>query len=301
MNLVKDYEAKGRVKLRGGQCEGRVEVTNANVPVNTFIPSKGKGAEYAARYRAEEEKAYKEMVEMSATQGAARFDVTGGELSHMEQLEELTSIGTVPNVRELHVEELTQVYSRYNFEPINQTNDHLKNIFDQREKIVNLIASNQVCIIKGPTGCGKSTQIPQFIMDAYANKKEHCNIIVTQPRRIAAINIAQRVCQERNWGEVGRFVGYQVGLDRKAGDDTRLLYCTTGVLLEKLIHSKTMNDYTHVILDEVHEREEDMDFLMLVVKRFLRTNSRNVKVSRIFSQNSLIPIIMILKSLLMNL
>lgn len=70
----------------------------------------------------------------------------------------------------------------------------------------------------------------------------------------------------------------QVALDKKAGEHTRLLYCTTGVLLEKLISMKEMNDYTHIILDEVHEREVDMDFAMLIIKDFLRNNSPNVKV-----------------------
>lgn len=72
-----------------------------------------------------------------------------------------------------------------------------------------MIETNQVCIIKGPTGCGKSTQIPQFILDAYVRKQAHCNIVVTQPRRIAAITISQHVCEQRSW-EVGDLVGYQV-------------------------------------------------------------------------------------------
>ncbi|KAG8273782.1 ATP-dependent RNA helicase tdrd9 [Homalodisca vitripennis] len=142
--------------------------------------------------------------------------------------------------------------------------------------ILSMIELNQVCIIKGPTGCGKSTQIPQFILDSHVERGSHCNIIVTQPRRIAAIAIAQHVCEERKW-EVGGLVGYQVGLDRTVSDDTRLLYCTTGVLLEKIISAKHLNDYTHILLDEVHEREEDMDFALLIVKRLLRINSPNVK------------------------
>jgi len=71
---------------------------------------------------------------------------------------------------------------------------------------------------------------------------------------------------------------FQIGLDVKTDPDTRLLFCTTGVLLEKLISSKDMNKFTHVILDEVHERTQDMDFLMLLVRKLLRSNSKNVKV-----------------------
>lgn len=102
-------------------------------------------------------------------------------------------------------------------------------------------------------------------------------VLVTQPRRIAAISIAKRVSQERDW-PIGGLIGYQIGLVNHSGKDTRLTYCTTGVLLHKLINSKNMLDYTHVILDEVHERDQDMDFLILVVRKLLRTNSRSVKV-----------------------
>lgn len=107
--------------------------------------------------------------------------------------------------------------------------------------------------------------------------KECFYLTVTSPRRIAAMSIAKRVCQEREWN-VGTIVGYQMGLVKNISSDTRITYCTTGVLLHKLINKKHMLDYTHVILDEVHERDEDMDFLMLVVKKLLRLNSSNVKV-----------------------
>lgn len=69
-----------------------------------------------------------------------------------------------------------------------------------------------------------------------------------------------------------------MGLINHTSRDTRLTYCTTGVLLHKLINSKNMLEYTHVILDEVHERDQDMDFLLLVVRKLLHTNSRSVKV-----------------------
>lgn len=64
-------------------------------------------------------------------------------------------------------------------------------------------------IIQGPTGSGKTTQVPQFILDHYAGESRYCNIAVTQPRKIAAVSIAQRVCDERGW-ELGTVCGYQV-------------------------------------------------------------------------------------------
>lgn len=70
-----------------------------------------------------------------------------------------------------------------------------------------------IILIQGPTGCGKTTQVPQFIMGHCRSTKIPCNIVVTQPRRIAAINIAQRVCEERGWA-LGTVCGYQVWLNK---------------------------------------------------------------------------------------
>ena len=66
-------------------------------------------------------------------------------------------------------------------------------------------------MIQGETGSGKTTQVAQFILDHYAANNRYCNIVVTQPRRIAAISIARRVCAERGW-QLGRICGYQVSI-----------------------------------------------------------------------------------------
>lgn len=73
----------------------------------------------------------------------------------------------------------------------------------------------------------------------------------------------------------------QIGLDNKTSPDTRLTFCTTAVLREKLVRERNMLAYTHVIIDEVHERDLETDFIMLIVRKLLRTNSRTVKVIHI--------------------
>ncbi|XP_014473196.1 PREDICTED: putative ATP-dependent RNA helicase TDRD9 isoform X2 [Dinoponera quadriceps] len=167
-----------------------------------------------------------------------------------------------------------RIYKTYNFAYRPENNLPILSI---REKIVSMISSNSVIIIRGSTGCGKTTQVPQLILDNEFQNNRNCNIIVTQPRRIATLSIAKRVSQERDW-PVGTIVGYQMGLIKHVCEDTRITYCTTGVLLHKLINKRHMLDYTHIILDEVHERDENMDFLLLVVRKLLRTNSMMVKV-----------------------
>lgn len=107
-------------------------------------------------------------------------------------------------------------------------------------------------IFIGATGSGKTTQVPQYILDYHREQKKYCNILVTQPRRIAAQSIAKRVSDERKW-PLGNLVGYQVGRDKKVTEDTRITYVTTGVLRQKLIMNKSMNEYTHIILDEVRK------------------------------------------------
>ncbi|NWZ57145.1 TDRD9 helicase, partial [Haliaeetus albicilla] len=150
-------------------------------------------------------------------------------------------------------------------------------IAKHREEIVSLIQSNSVVIVQGATGSGKSTQIPQYILDYCIQQSIYCNIAVTQPRKICASSIARWISKERSW-TLGGFVGYQVSLENVSTKETRLLYMTTGVLLEKVVGAKSLAEFTHIFIDEVHERTEEMDFLLLVIRKLLRTNSQSVKV-----------------------
>lgn len=139
------------------------------------------------------------------------------------------------------------LYERYSF--ATDLNPHLP-VTERREDVIRTIESNQVTIIQGATGSGKSTLVPQYILEHYASQLRHCNIICTQPRRIAARSIAGYVAKCRNW-KLDTLIGYQIYNDKSTSDDTRLTFVTTGVLLEKLVSMKNMNEYTHVILDEV--------------------------------------------------
>jgi ATP-dependent RNA helicase DHX36 len=109
---------------------------------------------------------------------------------------------------------------------------------------------------------GKSTQVPQFLLDANPD----CYICVTQPRRIAAISIADRVAAEQ---ADGTLIAHQVRLENNVTADTQLVFCTPGVLLRKLQSSPRLNEYTHIILDEVHERDRYQEFLLIILRDLL--------------------------------
>ncbi|KAK7363934.1 hypothetical protein VNO77_06099 [Canavalia gladiata] len=150
-----------------------------------------------------------------------------------------------------------------------------------------LLKEHDVIVVCGETGSGKTTQVPQFILDDAIESGHggHCNIICTQPRRIAAISVAERVADERcepSPGSDGSLTGYQVRLDSARNEKTRLLFCTTGILLRKLMGDRSLSGITHIIVDEVHERSLLGDFLLIVLKNIIEKqsteSSRNLKI-----------------------
>lgn len=140
-----------------------------------------------------------------------------------------------------------------------------------RSQVLSMIAENQYSIVVGATGSGKSTQVPQMLLDD-AIKRDigaTCNVICTQPRRIAATSVARRVAAERN-EEAGMSVGYSVRFDSNLPQPGgSILYCTTGILLERLKYDPdgVLDSLSHFCLDEVHERDLNIDFLMIVLKK----------------------------------
>ncbi|GAV81993.1 LOW QUALITY PROTEIN: dsrm domain-containing protein/DEAD domain-containing protein/Helicase_C domain-containing protein/HA2 domain-containing protein/OB_NTP_bind domain-containing protein [Cephalotus follicularis] len=142
--------------------------------------------------------------------------------------------------------------------------------YKEKDSILTTISHNQVVIISGETGCGKTTQIPQFILESEIESIHgaDCSIICTQPRRISAMSVSERVASERG-EKLGESVGYKVRLEGMKGRDTRLLFCTTGILLRRLLVDRNLKGVTHVIVDEIHERGMNEDFLLVVLKDLL--------------------------------
>jgi len=150
--------------------------------------------------------------------------------------------------------------------------------------VLSKIAVSPVVVVLAATGSGKTTQIPQLILDDHIadGKGAECNIVCTQPRRIAAISVAERVAKERGQ-QLGDQVGYQVRFESKVPKkDGSILFCTTGLFLRRLQSDldKTtvegmkegesfLDGVTHVAVDEVHERDVDTDLLLFVLRRLL--------------------------------
>ncbi|XP_022089180.1 ATP-dependent RNA helicase DHX36-like isoform X2 [Acanthaster planci] len=145
--------------------------------------------------------------------------------------------------------------------------------YNMRHELLRLISENQVVVISGETGCGKTTQVPQFILDHHIQQGQGstCRVICTQPRRISAISVAERVACER--GEAcgnGNSTGYQIRLEaRFPRQQGCILYCTNGILLKWLESDRLLQSVSHVVLDEVHERDIISDFLLVILKDIL--------------------------------
>ena len=141
-------------------------------------------------------------------------------------------------------------------------------IFSFKSEILQKISLNRVTIISGFTGCGKSTQIPQYIYKLNPNNK----ILMTQPRRIAAVSISKRLAEEME-EQLGKKIGFHVSMNPNFSNDTKILVETTGIFLEELIH-KNM-EYTHIIIDEVHERDIYIDLVLALLKWYFEQNPRS--------------------------
>ncbi|KAK9286820.1 hypothetical protein L1049_015225 [Liquidambar formosana] len=206
---------------------------------------------------------------------------------HVEEDENLTaSLADVKAERVNYFREAESSYLRQqqeNKKKMQKYKDMLETraalpIAELKGDILQLLKENNVLVVCGETGSGKTTQVPQFILDDMieAGHGGHCNIICTQPRRIAAISVAERVSDERcepSPGSDASLVGYQVRLDSARNEKTKLLFCTTGILLRKIAGDKNLSAVTHVIVDEVHERSLLGDFLLIVLKNLIEKQS----------------------------
>ncbi|XP_071946737.1 probable ATP-dependent RNA helicase DHX34 [Antedon mediterranea] len=137
-------------------------------------------------------------------------------------------------------------------------------IYQFKDKIVEALQEHQVIIVAGDTGCGKSTQVPQYLMEA-----GYSYIACTQPRRIACISLAKRVGYE-TLNEYGDEVGYQIRFESSRSSATKIVFLTEGLLLRQVATEPTLDQYGVIVIDEVHERHIHTDFLLGVLKAIVQ-------------------------------
>ena len=134
------------------------------------------------------------------------------------------------------------------------------------EDIADAIKNNQVVIIAGETGSGKTTQIPKICLDIGRGRRGM--IGHTQPRRLAARTVAERIADEVGQ-EIGESVGYAIRFDDKVGPHTAVKIMTDGILLAEMQRDRFLNAYDTIIIDEAHERSLNIDFILGYLKRLL--------------------------------
>lgn len=161
-------------------------------------------------------------------------------------------------------------------------------IYQHREEILNLIKNNNFCIITGETGSGKTTQLPQYIIesltlsDFYKNNqkfqksKKLPRVVITQPRRVAAIQMAKRVCYEKNY-TLGKEIGYTIRFGDNSSENTIIKYVTDGILVKECLTDNNLNKYHVVIIDEAHERSLYSDILFALIKQVVKVRNGSLK------------------------
>lgn len=138
-------------------------------------------------------------------------------------------------------------------------------VWEHKQKFMDMLKSTQTMVLVGETGSGKTTQIPQWGLEARNGKLVAC----TQPRRVAAMSVAQRVAEEMDV-TLGEHVGYNIRFEDCTGPLTQLKYCTDGMLLREAMTDPLLERYAVIMLDEAHERTLATDILMGLLKEIVK-------------------------------
>ncbi|MDG1225545.1 MAG: DEAD/DEAH box helicase, partial [Burkholderiales bacterium] len=139
-------------------------------------------------------------------------------------------------------------------------------VVEKQNEIKNLIKENQVTILCGETGSGKTTQLPKMLLEI--GRGVRGQIAHTQPRRIAASSVANRLAKELG-SEIGDLVGYQVRFSDQSSSNNLIKVMTDGILLSETQSDRYLNKYDTIIIDEAHERNLNVDFLFGYLKSLL--------------------------------
>ncbi|CAK7909541.1 pre-mRNA-splicing factor ATP-dependent RNA helicase-like protein Prp2p [[Candida] anglica] len=144
-------------------------------------------------------------------------------------------------------------------------------VFSYRERFLSTLESHQILIVVGETGSGKTTQLPQYLHEAgysKGNKKIGC----TQPRRVAATSVANRVADEMGC-KIGQEVGYSIRFEDESSDKTVIKYLTDGMLLREFLTDPELSSYGALMIDEAHERTVSTEIILSLLKDILKVRT----------------------------
>ncbi|MCQ2596845.1 MAG: ATP-dependent RNA helicase [Treponema sp.] len=143
-------------------------------------------------------------------------------------------------------------------------------VYQQKERILETLRDNQVIVVQSPTGSGKTTQIPVILHEAGYDEKGM--IAVTQPRRIAALSVSEFISKQLGTTYPG-LVGYKMRFEDKTDQSTKIKIMTDGILLQEMKLDPWLSKYSVIMVDEAHERSLNIDFVLGLLKRVLKSRS----------------------------
>lgn len=141
-------------------------------------------------------------------------------------------------------------------------------VYQERERILSVLADNPVVVVESPTGSGKTTQLPIILHEAGYSREGVIGI--TQPRRIAAVSVSAFVARQLDTPMPG-LVGYKMRFDDHTRQDTRIKIMTDGILLQEIKADQYLRDYSVIMVDEAHERSLNIDFVLGLLKRAMES------------------------------
>lgn len=175
------------------------------------------------------------------------------EAEKMKSAEIANSTHLVFDNPDIEIEEVKEI----DYIPIQQSLP----VFKYKETFLSALEKHQILVVVGDTGSGKTTQLPQYLLLRGPNE----SVVCTQPRRVAAMSVAERVASERH-SILGMEVGYCVRFDDNTSEHTKIRYVTDGLLLREFLLDPLLSKYTTIMIDEAHERSISTDLLLSLLK-----------------------------------
>ncbi|TIC18606.1 hypothetical protein E3Q13_01918 [Wallemia mellicola] len=291
-----DFEDENEAKvhvlvhdLKPPFLDGRMVFTKQLEPINPLrdptsdlavFARKGSALVREKRAQAERQKAAAEVASIGGSQlgnilGVKSEDdqvVDEAEKNSARELQEGENAGKGNSQFAGHMKAQNQTTSFAKSKTIKQQRQFLPS-FACREELMNTIRENQITVVVGETGSGKTTQLTQFLVEDGYGKAGM--IGCTQPRRVAAMSVAKRVSEETET-ELGKLVGYAIRFEDCTSAETQIKYMTDGVLLRESLNEGDLDRYSVIILDEAHERSLSTDVLMGLLRKIV-TRRRDLK------------------------